>query len=96
MNSSTFFNKVGITLFSTLTSIMSGINHLMAHDQQAPQAFEPSGRLASVVSAPLDVRLPERPFASRWESIKQAFLSFLFWVILGLAAGFLIGMIRGG
>jgi hypothetical protein len=39
-------------------------------------------------------QLQERSLLMSWESIQQALLSLLLWVILGFAAGFLIGMIK--
>ena len=95
MNSVTLFNKIGVTLYSTLTSILSGINHLIDHDQLGAGTTEQSGNQRTA-PAPEDIYIPERLLTTRWQTIQQAFLSLLLWVTLGLAAGFLLGMIKGG
>ncbi len=96
MSSSTIFNKAEIMLYSTLTSVLSGINHLIYHEQPISPPQEKSSFQGIVDEGHLDLGATKRSFSISWESFQQAFLSLLLWVILGLAAGFLIGMIRGG
>ncbi len=96
MNSATFFNKIGITLFSAITSVLSGINRLVNRDMQATGSGERSIAPEVVDVSPTVFYEPAGSRSMRWELIQQAALSLLLWVILGLAAGFLLGMIKGG
>ena len=96
MNSTTFINKIEILLYSTLISVMSGINRLKSQDRTISKS--PDQPVAEITgdSAQTYALLPERTISTSWTSVQQAFLSLLLWVILGFAAGFLIGMINIG
>jgi hypothetical protein len=94
MNSNAFFNRVEILLYSSLISAMSGINHLRTRIQHSSALpFQPS---ADNDAGPtqLNVGLKVRSLTMSWNSIKDALLPLLLWVVLGFAAGFLIGMIN--
>ncbi len=96
MNFAKFFNRIGITIYSAITSLLSGISHIINRDVQATGSEVRSIAPASIDVAPTIFYEPERPRSIRWESIQQALLTLLLWVVLGLAAGFLLGMIKGG
>jgi hypothetical protein len=96
MNSNAFFNRIEILLYSTLISAMSGINRLRARLQHA-QA------LPAQPPADFEIETTERAdpekgnsLALTWNSIKEFLVTLLLWIVLGFAAGFLIGMIRPG
>ena len=91
---SRFFNKLEIMLYSTLISVMSGINHLKPQAQLNLSASGHSIYAGADGLASVYVQTPERSASLRWESIQQVFLSLLLWVVLGFAAGFLLGMIN--
>ncbi len=96
MSSASFFNKIGITLYSAATSIMSGISHIINRDELAARTTGPTLSQSCNDAATVDFYVPDRTNSMQWETIKQAVVTFLLWVILGLAAGFLLGMIKGG
>ena len=96
MKSLTLFNKLEILLYSTLISVMSGINHLKTQDQNISKSSVQPATEVSVDLAQTYDQLPERKVAVSWVSFQQSLLSLLMWVILGFAAGFLIGMINIG
>ena len=96
MKSLTLFNKLEILLYSTLISVMSGINHLKTQDQNISKSSVQPATEVSVDLAQTYDQLPERTVAVSWVSFQQSLLSLLMWVILGFAAGFLIGMINIG
>ncbi len=96
MGSTTIFNKVEIMLYSTLTSILSGINRLKAQEQSVSRTLDESGAQVIDNLAPVMVPTAENTASSKWETIQQELLSLLFWIVLGFAAGFLIGMINNG
>lgn len=94
MNSNAFFNRVEILLYSALISAMSGINHLRAQIQHlsiVPLQHSPVGEADPTQ---LNNQYQARSLLPSWKSIQQALLPLLLWVILGFAAGFLIGMIK--
>jgi hypothetical protein len=94
MNSNAFFNRVEILLYSTLISAMSGINKLRTHVQHL--FIIPIQNSPDLQANPtqLNNQFQEKSQLVSWKSIKQAFLTLCLWVILGFAAGFLIGMIK--
>ena len=96
MSIASVINKAEIQLYSTLISVMSGINQLKTEDPQpAKSTLE---KLPAVETAPVQIYedLSSEPVPSIWSSIQQVFLSLLFWTVLGFAAGFLIGMLHAG
>jgi hypothetical protein len=94
MNSNAFFNRMEILLYSTLISVMSGINHLRAHFQHSSTIpIQPSSD-EEAEPYQLNGELKVRSLTMNWSSIQEALLSILLWVVLGFAAGFLIGMIN--
>ncbi len=96
MDSPAFVNKIGIALYSTITSILSGINHIVDRNTPASRTMIESATPEKIDLASIEFSGAESTSSIRWESIQQALISLLLWVILGLAAGFLLGMIRGG
>src|SRR4030043_2301892 len=94
MNSNTFFNRVEILLYSIVISVMTGLNQLRAqfqHLTSIPIQHSPNGEAGPTE---LNDHSRGRSLFVSWETIQQALLSLLLWVILGFAAGFLIGMIK--
>jgi hypothetical protein len=96
MTSTSFFNKLEIILYSILTSILSGVNRLIGQEQPIPKSIDHSDSQVDLDTGILQGHVTERSVLNNRESLQQAFLSLLLWIILGLATGFLIGMIRGG
>lgn len=96
MNYVKVINKAEILLYSSLISIMSGINRLKGPESDlskiAPQEMAPD----NPVQADVLILSPVQSSSINWEVIQQAILSLLLWTLLGLAAGFLLGMFRHG
>jgi hypothetical protein len=94
MNSNTFLNRAEILLYSTLISVMSGINHLrtqIEHLTSTPVQHSPDSEIDPNL---VNDQHKERTLLLRWKSFQQALLQLFFWIILGFAAGYLIGMIK--
>jgi hypothetical protein len=94
MNSNTFLNRAEIILYSTLISVMSGINHLRAQIQQYSTSLEQHSPGEELGSMLVNEQYQERSLLVYWKSIQQALLQLFLWIILGFAAGYLIGMIK--
>jgi hypothetical protein len=94
MNSNAFFNRIEILLYSTLISAMSGINHLRAHIQHSSAIPTHPSPDVEAEATQLNGELKVRSLSMSWNSFKEALLPLLLWVVLGFAAGFLIGMIN--
>jgi hypothetical protein len=94
MNSNTFLNRAEILLYSTLISAMSGINHLrtqIEHLTTIPVQHSPDGDIDPTL---VNDQYKERSLLMHWKTIQQSLLQLLLWIILGFAAGYLIGMIK--
>jgi len=94
MNSNTFLNRAEILFYSTLISAMSGINHIrtqIEHLTTAPIQHSPDGDIDPTL---VNDQYKERSLLMHWKTIQQYLLQLLLWVILGFAAGYLIGMIK--
>ena len=73
---------------------MSGINHLRSqiqHFSTSPEQHSPDEELGSML---VNEQYQERSLSVYWKSIQQVLLQLFLWVILGFAAGYLIGMIK--
>ena len=94
MNSNTFSNRVEILLYSTLIAAMSGISHIRAQIQHAVSIRV--GHLSDGVQNPAQVNDhgEVKSHFIFWNSVQEALVPLLLWVVLGFAAGYLIGMIR--
>ena len=94
MNSNAFINRIEILLYSTLISAMGGINKLRAHiDQPLAIPTQPSPDIEAEPSQ-VNRELKVSSLTMSWNSIIEALLPLVLWVVLGFAAGFLIGMIN--
>jgi len=94
MNSNTFSNRVEIFFYSTLISAMSGISHIRAqiqHFATIPVQHSSGGETDSTQANGFG---QEKIHFMSWNSVQQALVPLLLWVILGFAAGYLIGMIN--
>lgn len=96
MNSTTFLDRVEIQLYSSLISIMSGINRLKSPPEPGLQFPDHEAPEINSALAGVQISAPMKMVSISWVKIQQVLLSLLLWVILGFAAGFLIGMIRPG
>ncbi len=96
MNSSVIRNRAEIMLYSSLISVMSGLNSLKSHilDQQtiSEQAIVDDQAEAILRNE----YIKENRFSLNWVAIQEAMPPLLLWLILGFAAGFLLGMIGPG
>jgi len=94
LNSNAIFNRIEIIFYATLTACMSGVNRsrvYIAHLVKIPdQVFVDE----QVNSAPISNVEPVTNHGTPWTYISQALLPLAIWIVLGFAAGFLIGMLR--
>jgi hypothetical protein len=88
--------KAEILLYSSLISIMSGINRLKEPERERPKSFTEALPEANSALADVIASSPERSPWVNWQAIQQALLSLLLWTVLGVAAGFLFGMLIRG
>ena len=96
MNSNTFLNRIEILLYSSLISAMSGLSNLRAHLQHATELpAQPKTDSDAAATKPTD-HVNARSLTMSLITIREAFIPLFLWIILGFAAGFLIGMIHPG
>ncbi len=96
MNSTSLMDKVELGLYSTLISVLSGVRQLKETRQQVSDAaLSPLSNCAGEAS-PIANQASEMKLSISWDSIQQTLLTTLLWIVLGFAAGFLIGMLRVG
>jgi hypothetical protein len=96
MNSTTFMTKAEILLYSSLTSAISGIDHLKTQLQHIPIYSTPMFSEKDKASKEIGAMNTAEANSQSWETVQQILLSLLLWTILGFAAGFFMGMIKPG
>jgi len=96
MNYVKVINKAEILIYSSLISIMSGINRLK--DQEPGKIKDETEQIAGVDSIQVAEIYPvlAKSATTNWQAVWQAVLGLVLWMALGLAAGFLIGMLNHG
>ena len=96
MNSTTFMTKAEILLYSSLTSAISGFDHLKTHLQHIPS--HPTHTISEKDKDSKEIGVLDTADANSqsWETVQQILISLFLWTILGFAAGFLLGMIKPG
>jgi hypothetical protein len=94
MNGNAFITRFEIIMYSTLTSVMSGMDHLRAKFQNVAVLPAPPTPNSEADQFVLDAQPQRGSFSLTLDSIKIAMFSLFLWIILGFAAGFLIGMLK--
>lgn len=96
MNSNAILDRVEIIFYSSITAFMSGINRVRIHLEHLVNVpFQPSSN-ESTNPTQINEEAPENSIISIWTYFSQALVPLIIWIILGFAAGFLIGMIKSG
>ncbi len=93
MNANTIFNRFEIVFYSTLTSAMSGVTHLRTSIRDSSTAHRQQVLHAETAIIQQNDQPKLSSFALSWESFKAALLALFMWIVLGFAAGFLIGLL---
>jgi ABC-type nitrate/sulfonate/bicarbonate transport system permease component len=96
MNSNTLLNRAEILMYSSLISVMSGINHLKSKILQVPSLPRRQPLDGEAATSQSYRQVLSRSMTEVWKTIEQVLLSLLLWAILGFAAGFLMGMLQPG
>jgi hypothetical protein len=94
MNTKAIFTRFEIFMYSTLTSAMSGINHFRSKVQDGSSIAATPSANADFGQTLLADELKKGPFALTWETVKTVLPALFLWIVLGFAAGFLIGMLK--
>ncbi len=94
MNSNTLVNRIEIGLYSMLISVMGGINRLRGKDRQTPPVSDWPFLDEEIQPDSDQSATQHKAISISWEAIKVALLALVLWLVLGFAAGFLIGMIK--
>jgi hypothetical protein len=94
MNSNTFFNRVEILFLNTIISCLSGINRLRVYSQSVPTVSIEVSPTVKTRSLRLKKVSKSKSLSLWWDEIYQVLVPLLIWALLGLAAGFLIGLIK--
>jgi hypothetical protein len=94
MDANAIFTRFEIFIYSTFTSALSGINHLRSKVQGGSSIAAQSNSKSDFGQILLDDELKKGPFALTWQTVKAVLPPLFLWIILGFAAGFLIGMLR--
>jgi hypothetical protein len=86
-------NRVEIMTYSMLTSLMSGMERLRGLPQswQSLNPPAPASESHAVIEKGL---IPEQSLSKVWSLIKDTVPPLFLWLVLGFAAGFLIGMVQ--
>ncbi|NJD58389.1 MAG: hypothetical protein C3F13_06685 [Anaerolineales bacterium] len=94
MNTGGILNRVEIVMYSTLTSMLSGVNHLRGIPGQSAASLNPPAQAVSEQQAHAFPQAQKFSLSIIWDSIKEIVPPLFFWLVLGFAAGFLIGMVQ--
>ncbi|OGO13291.1 MAG: hypothetical protein A2Y53_02630 [Chloroflexi bacterium RBG_16_47_49] len=94
LNSNAIFNRVEIIFYATLTACMSGVNRIRVYIDHLVKVPDQILLDEQVNSVPITDVEPEKNQITPWTYISQALLPLVIWIVLGFAAGFLIGMLR--
>jgi len=96
MNSSPLLNRVEIMLYSSLISVMSGMNGFKAKVQHLSSLTARQPVDGAMVNGTAGNLSAGTALAQAWKTLEQVLVALLLWAILGFAAGFLIGMLQVG
>jgi ABC-type nitrate/sulfonate/bicarbonate transport system permease component len=96
MNSNRLLNRAEIMLYSSLISVMSGMNGLKAKVQHLTNLTTRQPLDGAMVNGSALRLSAGKTLEQAWKSLEQVLVAMLLWAILGFAAGFLIGMLQGG
>ncbi len=94
MNENAFLTRFEIFLYSTLTFMMSGINHLRGKILDVSSISSQPSSKTDFGQILLDDQVKKAAFTPSMETVKTFLLPIFLWIILGFAAGFLIGMLK--
>jgi hypothetical protein len=94
INANAILDRIEVVFYSILTSCMSGVNRVQGQTNSIVKIHEypPNFELADTNLGTRDI--PEKTPIAIWTSISQAIVTIIIWMILGFAAGFLIGIIK--
>jgi hypothetical protein len=93
LNLNALIDHVEILFITTFTTTLSGVNHFMGkvtHLQKSPQGQLINNEINSVS---INTNNQDMQAKLNWAVINQALVSLITWMILGIAVGFLIGML---
>ncbi len=94
MNSGALINRLKIAIYSTMTSAMSGFNHLKTKVNRSPDSLDWLPVEGEALTSEMDYPATQKKHWLSWETLKTSVLVLVLWLVLGFAAGFLIGMIK--
>jgi hypothetical protein len=93
MNPNAIFSRIEIFFYSILISCMSAVNRIRAHIDHS-ETIPVQGTPDELNSSKIIEETPERSLNFNLIYIWQSLIPLMIWMILGFAAGFLIGMIN--
>jgi hypothetical protein len=96
MNSNRLLNRAEIMLYSSLISVMSGMNGFKVKVQHLTNLTTRQSMDGARLNGPVLNLSAGKTLEQAWKSLEQVLVAMLLWAILGFAAGFLIGMLQGG
>jgi hypothetical protein len=87
-------NRLEIIYYAFLTSCLSGVDRI--RELNNPQLKESQDSRTDEEQTPFvnHPEFPENTKLSYWTYLSQSLIPLLMWIILGFAAGFLIGLIN--
>jgi len=94
MNTPGILNRVEIVVYSALTSVMSKVNHLRGNVGQTISPADQPTQLAEDPAVYDNQQSHQRSLYMVWNSIQEIVPLLFLWLMLGFAAGFLIGMVQ--
>jgi ABC-type nitrate/sulfonate/bicarbonate transport system permease component len=96
MNSSRMLNRVEIMLYSSLISVMSGMNRIKGNVQHLTSLTTGQSVEGAMANGQVGNISTGKTLVQAWKTLEQVLVAMFLWAILGFAAGFLIGMLQVG
>lgn len=93
LHSSAFINRVEINLYSLLTSCMSVVNRAQVDSDALGYSALKSPPFENEIVSEAYQGSSIKSGTAWWLNISQVLISLIIWMVLGFAAGFLIGTI---
>ncbi|HEX9091974.1 MAG TPA: hypothetical protein VF831_10815 [Anaerolineales bacterium] len=93
-NSNAYLNRIEIIFYSLLISCMNIVRRVQLISDPIESPSQQS--LVEENFSFTNKVLPNQSLDNWWTRLQQAFITLIIWMVLGFAAGYLIGMIIPG
>lgn len=94
MDSNAIFNRIELSFYSILVSCISRVNRVRDHFVKLLRFYYSPLPYNAETAIQINSDLDERQANNFGKIIIQTIIPFIIWMVLGFAAGFLIGLIK--